>query len=307
MVMDGIWMGPRGHERWIKASAAGGTFTPSGWSTNSVQLNGGINTRRSIASHMEYSMSWDLAKREVLRPIRDMYSGKMGPGLIYFIDPFAADANVLPEAWAFPAQACYDGRPLAGDERPKSVATPANTLDYPAESAKYTITADTVSRSVYVPIPSGYSAWVGAHGETSGPAVAVTPIAPGNVPVAPQRLEMIEVTNSNRFSDVFHSVNYQGIEVSLVPADGTMPLFPDDDLYPSEDVYPSSGIGELIILSGLMIQILPTTATPPMGDYISGQGHSGADFDAAPTVTAYSARFDLIGMSAKFYEVGDSQ
>jgi len=301
--MAGMWMGPRGHETWVPAPAAGGgLFTPVGYSTKTQYLNGGAGGHNSLSTHMEYNFVWNLKSRSTMRPVTDMFQGVRGPGLIYFVDPMAADQNVLPQSWAFPAQACYDAVPLAGTVRPQNVATLSNTLNYPAESARYEVVDGTPVTKVYVPIPPGFIAWVGVHGQSNGAQMTVTTIGAGNVTGDTRALAMLSVTDDLRFSDSFTG---QGIELSWVKDSSTTePVYPSQTTYPSGTSYPSDGISDYMTISGLMVQILPVGVTPERGDFISGQGHSGCKFDGAPAVTPYSAALDMVGVTAKLFEAG---
>lgn len=312
-----MWMGPRGGETWVPTPDSGTSFSPVGWNSKSQFLNGGARVNRSRGTHMEYDLAWNIGTRDALRPITDMYAGKRGPGLIYFIDPMAAEYNVLPESWAFPALACYDSIPLIGDVRPDKIATVTNTLDYPAESARYSLSG--TSRSIYIPIPPGYTAWVGVHGSTDGWGGIRVRETVGSTYGVTSFPIFLEVTDPARVSDAHaYSSVCTGIEIDLAASD-TNPwpggsVFPSGDLYPGDLVYPggdsdSGAPATEIVLSGLMVQIFKSGVTPPGGDFISGQGHSGCDFEAAPTTTAYSAVLAgaEIGVAAKLIEVGDSQ
>lgn len=278
-----MWMGPRNGETWVPAPATGGIFTPVGFAATQAYLNGGINVRTSSASHMEYNMSWTLGSRDALRAIRDMKSGKRGPGLIYFIDPMAASYNVLSEGWAYPAQAADDAVPIIGDARPALAQTPYNTFDYPMMSAIYA--TDGTPRSIYIPIPPGYCAWVGFQGSVTGATgMQVTPqiLSAAQAPVT---LTPLPVTTSTRVNASFDSASgYTGIELAAIQC-----------------------AGGTIIASGMIVQILTSGTTPSTGNYISGQGHSGCAFEGAPNQTAYSAvqAGAEIGLTAKLTERGD--
>lgn len=279
MVSNMMWMGPRGGECWVPMPTTGGDTSAIGWEGDTQLLAGGADARGSSASHMVYSMSWMIRGRNELRRITDIASGKRGPGLIYFIDPMAADQNVLPEQWSFPAQACYDAVPLWGDVRPAKIATPANDYDYPAESAVYDLTAG-ASRELYVPIPEGYTAWVGAHGSVTGTArIDALPVNGMDATGVGITCELLPVTSAQRFSDSFTGVG--GIVLSIARGNSTA-----------------------ITLSGLMVQILPNSVTPENGEFISGQGNSGCVM-SKPQRTPYSAVRDQVGMSTKLTEIGD--
>lgn len=269
-----MWMGVRGHEQWVPAPSIGGDWSSVGWSKSVALRNGGTRITTSRATHKEYNMSWAIAPRDSLRSIMDMYSGIYGDELIYFLDPFAADKNVLPALWGFPALAGTDGVPIIGKKRPSMLTTGANTLGYPVQSAQY---ASGTSKKLYVPVPPGYTAWVGAHGVVSASGVKVTAIVPGSTTGPQTTLAVLAVTDENRFNGSYSGSQYSGIELELIAG---------------------------ATLAGVMVQVLPSSATPATGGYISGQGHSGCRFETSPSQTAYSAGIDRVGMTAKLIEVG---
>lgn len=278
MALKELYIGPRGYEVFVPAPVMGGDFSSIGWGGGMQFINGGYGVRTSKTTHKEYNMSWSLNKRDELRPITDMYDGVYGPGLIHFIDPFAADKNVLPQSWAFPALAAYDAIPIIGDERPDLVNTPVNNLGYPVESALYKFPG--TSQRLYIPIPTGYVAWVGQHGSVTGTGgLRVTTVLRGNVAGGTVAVPMLSVGSLTRVSTSFSGV--AGIELWYIADNSTN-----------------------IVLSGAMVQILPAGVTPDTGGFISGQGNSGCAFDKAPATTAYSAAIDKIGLSAKLIEVG---
>src|SRR5690606_23968116 len=139
------------------------------WSTSSQYLNGGAGARGSTSSHKEYDMSWGTLNREKVRMITDyadgIYDTREGVNLIYFIDPTTTGpfSNVLPQLWAAPFQQGVEGLTLFSGQRPDIVQTPVNTFDYPARSIRYK--ANSTASSLWIPIPPGYTAWVGVHGE----------------------------------------------------------------------------------------------------------------------------------------------
>lgn len=278
-----MWMGPRGGETWVPQEAISGDRQRGAWSSTQRYLNGQAGIRHSVASHMTYSMTWNLNTRDALRAISDMRAGIRGPGLIYFIDPMAADKNVLNEAWSFPAQATYDAIPLTGDTRPERVYTPANSLGYPPESARYKLPAGLTSETFYLPIPPGFVAWVGVHGSIDGTGgVCVTPVVNNSLNDADTYPAMLSVTDVTRVNTAYSSYDYQGLELSL-----------------------KAGTATAVVLSGLMVQILPEGRTPATGGFISGQGHSGCRFVETPSISPYSVGTPGVemGMSAKLEEV----
>lgn len=251
-----------------------------GFSNELIFTNGGASVRRSVASHKRYTLTWNAVDRDDARVVLDIADGLYGQGDVYWHDPFVADRNCLPQWWATPAQGGYDGLPLNAGNRGTLVDTPSNTLSFPLESIEYTVTANQ-SRTVWIPIPPGYTAHVGAYGQDgTGGTVEVVPTLAGQEVAAPTTLTLLDVTDNSRFNATFAaSSGYDGIELSL------------------------GGAGT-ITLSGLMVQVLEDTVTPETGGFISGQGHSGVSFLTQPNYTPYSAVHTKAGMAAQFVETG---
>jgi hypothetical protein len=240
-------------------------------------LNGGSSIRRSVAAHKNYTMTWNLIDRDEARKILDLADGIYGTGPVYIHDPISADRNVLPQWWATPAQGLYDGLVLNAGARGEAVLTPPNTLNFPTESVRYVVQSG-ITRRVWVPIPPGYTAWVGAYGfDGSGGTVVATPTVDALASGAPVTLTLMDVTDDSRFNESFDSSLYNGVELSL------------------------GGAGTLT-LSGIMVQVLESGKTPETGGFISGQGNSGLQFVAQPTYTPYSAAFDKVGVVAEMAE-----
>lgn len=273
-----IWFGTREYMQWVKAPAINMTASKVGWDAQTNYLNGGASVRRSVSAHKEYGMSWNLASREDIRAISDYADGIYGTGPIYWTDPFTADTNALPQAWATPFVGAHDGTILSGKEtRPTLVQTPANINGYPTRSALYTIGTDD-KPAVWVPIPPGYTAWVGAVGiEGTGGKVVATPTTGPSTSAPGQNLTLLPVTGTTRVNKSFDSSAYDGVLVSL------------------------GGSGS-VTLTALTVQVLPSGAVPATGGFISGQGHSGCSFVSQPELTQYSAVMDRVGLTVRMIE-----
>lgn len=270
-----MWIGTRGQERWMKAPRELDTGE-EGWAGSTGYLNGGRKVRHSKAGSRRYGMEW-AGTRDEVRFITDLHDGvydaQDGVNLIYFISLEAADKNVAPQNLAFPAQ--VDAMPLVTGRRPELVPTAANSLNYPARSALYTLTSADEFASVYVPIPPGYSAWLGAHGAATG--TAALQVAP--VGGTPADATLLPVTTTTRVIDEFTGA--AGIDIALA-GEGT------------------------ITLAGVIIQVLPIGVSPTSGGYISGQGNSGCQFLDRPTSSVYqvAAGSERVGVSAVLVETG---
>lgn len=285
--MGQMWFGTRGYMQWIPCPDVDGSAPTVGWSVSTQHLAGGMSVRSSTAAHKEYSWSWNGVTRDEIRPVLDyaagVYDSQPGINLVYFQDPIAMDQNVLPALWASPFQTAIDGLSLFVDQSPEIITTPANSLRYPARSVIYT--ANTPSRSLWVPIPPGYTAWVGVHGSGDGSAGVLVATTNGLASGTPVLQPFLSVTDSTRFSTSFAaSSTVDGILLSL---SNNGPTSTDSFTW-----------------SGTMVQILKNGTTPTAGGFISGQGNSGCQFAEKPGQTAYSAYYDIVGVSAELRETG---
>ena len=274
-----MWFGTRAYMRWVKAPTVGMPSSRVGRSDDADYLNGGAFVQSSTASHREYQLTWEAAKRSETRPIMDYQDRLYGDGAIYWADPVAMPENMLPQWFASPFQGLDDGPILTGEEvRGTAVATTANTLGYPTRSITYDVAADSTVMKVWVPIPPGHTAWVGAHGQDgTGGTVVATPTTGHTTGGTPVTLTMLPVTSQTRVNQSFSGDTYGGVLISL------------------------GGVGT-VTLSGIMVQIFPNGVTPPTGDFISGQGHSGCSFNGWANYTPYSSALDINGLVVNFKE-----
>lgn len=275
--MSCFYMGTREKMLEVRAPSVNMPSSKQGYFNKVDFLNGGTSIRRSQASHKNYTMTWNSVDRDEARKILDLADGVYGTGPFYIHDPIAADRNVLPQWWATPSLGLSDGLPLNDGTRGEAVATPMNSLNFPAYSIIYTVLSGQ-TRTVWVPIPDGYTAWVGAYGEDgTGGTVVATPTVDANNDGTPDTLTLLDVTDDTRFTESYPSSSYDGVRLSL------------------------GGAGT-ITLSGIMVQVLETGVTPETGGFISGQGNSGLQFVSQPTYTPYSAALDKVGVVAELTE-----
>ena len=280
MAVEDFFIGTKLQMLPVRAPSVNMPSAKQGFSNELQFTNGGTSVRRSTASHKRYTLTWNSIERDDARVILDLADGLYGPGEIYWYDPFVADRNMLPQWWASPFQGAYDGLPLNAATRGTLVDTPTNTLNFPLQSIEYTVVQNQ-SRTVWIPVPTGYTAHVGAYGQDgTGGTVEVTPTLAGEDAATATTLTLLDVTDDSRFNATFAaSSGYDGIELSL------------------------GGAGT-ITLSGLMVQVLEDGVTPETGNFISGQGHSGVSFLTQPNYTPYSAVYTRAGLAAQFVETG---
>lgn len=293
MVAKGkTWFGTRGYETWIPTPAINPEYSRANYQTSSQFTNGFFGSRESKNAHQVYMLSWSQAKtRDAIRLITDFADGVFDSvddvNLIYWIDPMAADKNVLNQNMATCSLATEDGVSLITDAdgfgQPVAVATPPNGLRYPARSARYTLTADSVTYEQYIPIPPGFSAWVGIHGSVDAQDLIVVQRVNGYIDVgAVVEPVILDVTDNTRVNTEFSSADSSGIVLKF-----------------------ATTVSDVTFdLSGMIVQILPTGTTPGLGDFISGQGHSGCQFIGKPGKTPLSAALDRVGATARLEETG---
>ena len=217
--------------------------------------------------------------RDEVRVINDFAEGLYGNDLIYFIDPFAMDKNILPQYWAAPMLGASDAPLLAGESSPSLIASNATANGYPASSAVYNLLADSVRPSLMIPIPPGHSLWLGAHGTNiGGGRVTATPYISGSAGSA-QNLTILTTSTMQRVNTSFNGDTYDWVSLELGGTGG-------------------------IVLTGVIGQILPNGVVPQEGGFISGQGHSGCAFATLPQLSQYSVALDKVSLSINLVETG---
>lgn len=269
-----IYFGNENRMEWIKAPAINTGMSRRKWNAGDVLLNGGAYELSSVYSHLRYELAWNLMSSEEVRQITAYHDGVWGNGLLYYLDPFSMENNVLPLSWSVPSLAGYDAPPLVVDSPPTTSATPANVLSLPAESATYTIPAGAVFSKIFVPVPDGEVFDFGAVGSATGTArVVVTPKS--GAPVSPALLS----TSATDLSNLTLSNTGGGVTLSL-QGQGT------------------------ITLRAMVGRISPEGSQ--VTRFVPGGGTSGLRFSAAPSVLGYSApqALDLMSVNISLTEVG---
>ena len=275
-----MFIGTRERMLEVACPNVGMPSSKNGWFNQLDYVNGGSSVRRSTAAAKRYEMTWNSITRDEARVILDLADRLHGSGEIYWLDPFVADKNMLPQQWASPMQGIYDGLPLSGGLRGEAKLTPDEN-NFPLESIEYTMLGTETPRTVWVPVPTGYTAYVGVFGldGTGGKVIAKSTVGTTQYGVN-HDMTIMPVSSTTRYNHtVSASDGFDGVELRL------------------------GGVGT-VTLSGMMVQVLKDGQTPEAGGFISGQGHSGCQFASQPEYTPYSAAFDNVGMVASFVETG---
>jgi hypothetical protein len=269
MARHEIYFGTRDRMRMVPCPAINAGISAEGWGESGTYLGGGGYVKNSRGAHMVYDFAWNTASRQEIYSVVDYASGAYGDGLIYFLDPFTEDANVLPERWSAPGNIDAHGRSLLTTGAMPTVSTTgANTIGLPVRQAAYTVANN--GRELWIPVPPGHSFYFGWHGTvTSSGAVQVNGTAR-----APQAVNATTLTNH-----VISPVN-GGVTIRLW------------------------GVGAVTI-AGMMGQVLPTGSSAPTGEWILGRGNSGCRFQGRPKVSGLSAALDKVSARATLVETGD--
>lgn len=286
------WFGTRGMETWVPTPAINPDYARSGYQARAEYLTGGAGIRASKNAHNRYTLSWGPTKsRDEVRLITDfaehVYDTQDDIDLIYWIDPMAADKNVFAQAWATPSLGCEDAPPLITDSygfgRPEAVSTPTNSFRFPARGARFSQDADSKTQEIYIPIPPGFAAWVGVHGDEDADERIFVQRVNGYTTVgAAVNMSTTGTLSDVRVTEEFSSAQSSGIVVGFNATDEPIQF----------------------ILYGLCCQILPLGQPPVNGNWISGQGNAGCQFDGQPSKTPYSAKLDRVALTAVLEETG---
>ena len=310
-----MYFGTKRKMRWVKTDAPGRDQSTNGYSDRLDYLNGGVATRRSTSGHQEYSLTWNVMTREEARAITDYAHGIYGDGYIYFVDPAAADQNILNPAWSAPGIGAKDGVPLAGLVRPKRINNPDLSWDFPVNMARYDLTSTDPRRTFYIPMPPDSAVIIGAHGDAASTlGIQVQPMVAGVNVGPPEVMSIAGVNTDQRFTHIFvPGADQGGLEISVEPGTGFATLAGIMAQVVPIGLIPSPAPGPGYGLDGYGVGpyggIIPGPAIPLFlnGGFILGQGTSGCSFDGIPRATPYrlAARTERVGLTVKLIEEED--
>jgi hypothetical protein len=290
-----VYFGNATKQVWINAPQTGMAAGSQSYVSESQLLNGRAFVKRSRGSHRRFNATWlgSMNSSELensLQAIKDFADGVYGDGPFYWIDPFAANQNILPPHWATPGLMQND-LPQIWDVAPfEYVATPSNTLNYPATSVRY-VSAETDAvvgtKKLRLIIPEGYSLFFGWHGtrETgTNASIRIDRFLRSTGDAEALDTTPLAVTSSNRTNAIVNGTIYSHVEIYL---------------------YNPDGAGYDFTVSGMIAQILPSTSFPEQGSFVSGRGTTGLEFGGSVNIEYYSSNINdgQIGMSTDWVEV----
>lgn len=285
-----VYFGNATKQLWIKAPASGMNASQQGWSVETPLLNGSTSIRRSKAAHRRFSPSWlgsanstDLS--ESLTTIKDFADGLYGDGPFYWVDPYAAKTNVLPENWAAPMLTESDWKNIASGITPTfTAATVAN--NYPIKYATYSTSNSYEStQKLTLIIPTGYKLAFGWHGPSTGSTTGVRVVpykrADG---LADTALNPTKITAGGaiRTNTTISGTTYSRVEIFIATATAST-----------------------LNITAMIAQIIPTAEAVVSGGFISGRGTTGIEFSSRPKIEYYSANINngQVGLAVEWIEV----
>lgn len=282
---------------WFSAPNSGADSSPTGWSADGTLLNGGGWALNSWDSHKRYTYEWPPSSSpETAQVMKSYRDGTYGRGLLYFIEPAVYKTNVLPARWASPQMAVGDeAPPLVPNTTPTGIVTSgAALMGLPVTSAQYDLSTDPPQtgattlpdpgRSVFIPIPEGYTLHLGAYYSATGSAgVFAIPVDEnGN---GGTRVQLTPQANNSTSLVTESFTGGRGVRLFLARTGGA-----------ASTLTLAAMIGRLVKIG---------KPVPNSGPWIGGQGHSGCRFSGTPSyVTNSGVEGGRIGFAASFIEVG---
>lgn len=285
-----VYFGNATKQLWIKAPASGMNASQQGWSVETPLLNGSTSIRRSKAAHRRFSPSWlgsanstDLS--ESLTTIKDFADGLYGDGPFYWVDPYAAKTNVLPENWAAPMLTESDWKNIASGITPTfTAATVAN--NYPIKYATYATTNNYESaQKLTLIIPNGYKLAFGWHGPSTGSTTG---------------MRVVPYKRADGLADT-------AINPTKITAGGTVRTNTNisGTTYSRVEIFIATATASTLNITAMIAQIIPASDSVASGGFISGRGTTGIEFSSRPKIEYYSANINdgQIGLAVEWVEV----
>jgi hypothetical protein len=260
-----------------------------GWSSESQLLNGRAFVKRSKGSHRKFDASWvgsyNSTEEQSLQHIINYADGLYGNGPYYFVDPFAANQNVMPQHWAAPMLAEFGWPGLT--KQLSAVYTSATVAhDYPSKYVEFETTNNFVStRKVTLIIPPGYKLHFGWHGPSAGATsgIRIQPYkrSDGTADTAINPTKIV-AGGTVRTNTQISGTNYSRVEIFLATTSAAT-----------------------VQITAMIAQILPEASSVASGGFIAGKGTTGLEFTQKPTIEYMSSAINTgqIGMAATWVEV----
>lgn len=297
-----LWFGTVDRMEWVPTPNRGADVSGVGWQAGGELLSGGAYQFNSFNSAKNFSFEWPQSSSRTAAQLMKSYAdGTYGRGLIYFLDPLTYNTNVLPALWADPSMAIMsESNTVVPGVTPTSVPTTGNPdLRLPVRSAFYNLSSVGAtlpsmlddSNSVFIPIPNGFTLFMGAFYNFVGSAGVY-------------------------YSSVFQGGATSGATI-IPPLDSS-----GEDLFNAFIAAPPGQVGirlwvgktasgsSSITLSAIHARLFPQGVpyqSLQVGEpfWVGGQGHSGCRFVGYPTyINNTGTDGGQVSYAASFREVG---
>jgi hypothetical protein len=296
-----MWFGTEDRMKWVPMPKSGADSSLEGWNSFSTGIGGGAYGKQSWDSHRVYVFEWSSAStREAALEMQAYRSGAYGRGLLYFSDPLSYDMNILPQRWAFPAIVVPSSSSHIRDLIPTEQAATTGK-DFPLVAAAYQsdgtakgLVGGDKRNSVYIPIPDGYTLYLGARYTAAGTGgVYVTPVNADKSLGTAVKLTDIGATPTNTVIDQFSDGGTNNAP------NGVRLWFG----------WTTQSATNMVTVTGVIARLYPTGKTPPAtfttGNWVAGMGNSGCKFEGEPTLLENTGvRGGQVTYAATFREVG---
>ena len=92
-----VWFGTENRMSWVPAPLPGVDRSLQPWRVGGQFLNGGQWVRASATGSRTHQMTWPVMTGDDVRKLTAYFEGTYGRGLLYYSDPFAENANAIPQ------------------------------------------------------------------------------------------------------------------------------------------------------------------------------------------------------------------
>lgn len=300
-----MWFGTTQKMQLVRVPSQGMQRTRQGYSSSHQLENGGYYVYEpSMVKHLEYKMDFGIYEATAAGGL-DIYAqyaqGFYGSGPFYFADPMYYDVNIFSYQWSAPGMS---PRMYSLSSSGGTVATAANTVNQPINSMQ-TYVADSVANNTYdtsvynptiIPIPPGYTLWLGWSGSASANGVIRMEswVSGAASPAASSNLTALSVTGTTRLNTSVASTSAEFVKIGYARS--------------------ATGTGANVTVASMMAQLWPTGVSPTLtGNFIPGEGNNGCKFDGGAVEETYVMRDNqnrnvhLKGLSFSLLEVGSWQ
>lgn len=297
-----MWFGTTQKMQLVRVPSQGMQRNRVGYSSSNQLENGGMSIYEpQLTKHLEYNMDFGTYEATAAGGL-DIYAhyaqGFYGNGPFYFADPMYYDVNLFSYQWSAPGMSprAYTLSGTGG-----VVATATNTVNQPINSMQ-TYVADATANNTFdttyynptiIPIPPGYTLWLGWSGSASSNGVIRMEqwVSGAASAAASSNLTALSVTGSTRLNTSVASTAAEFVKIGYARS--------------------ASGTGANVAVTSMMAQLWPTGVSPTLtGNFIPGEGNNGCKFDGGAVQETYVMRDNQYrnvhykGLSFKLIEMG---